>query len=85
MYSFLRSLLFLLNPERAHYSSVNLIKFTLRLPILKWLIKSSEDDLKLSRRVFGIDFPNPIGLAAGFDKDASCFEEMGQLGFGLLK
>jgi len=85
MYSFLRSLLFLLNPERAHYSSVNLIKFTLRLPILKWLIKSSEDDLKLSRRVFGIDFPNPIGLAAGFDKDASCFEEMGQLGFGFIE
>ena len=39
----------------------------------------------LSRRVFGIDFPNPVGLAAGFDKDAKLFKELGCLGFGFVE
>jgi len=85
MYYFFRSLLFLLNPERAHYASVGAIKLLLRIPLLKWIIKAPSDAPKLSRKVFGLNFPNPIGLAAGFDKDATCFEEMGQLGFGFVE
>lgn len=85
MYYFFRSLLFLLNPERAHYASVGAIKVLLRIPLLKWIIKAPSDSPKLSRTVFGLDFPNPIGLAAGFDKDAACFDEMGQLGFGFVE
>ena len=85
MYYFFRSLLFLLNPERAHFASVGAIKLLLRIPLLKWIIKAPSDAPKLSRKVFGLNFPNPIGLAAGFDKDASCFEEMGQLGFGFVE
>ena len=85
MYYFFRSLLFLLNPERAHFASVGAIKLLLRIPLLKWIIKAPSDAPKLSRKVFGLNFPNPIGLAAGFDKDATCFEEMGQLGFGFVE
>jgi len=42
-------------------------------------------DVRLERKVAGINFPNPVGLAAGFDKDAKAFEELGALGFGFVE
>ncbi len=73
MYRFFRSLLFILSPERAHYVSVSLIKLVLAVPLLRNLLKSKPDDPSLNRTLFGLKFSNPIGLAAGFDKDARCF------------
>ncbi len=85
MYRFFRSLLFILSPERAHYVSVSLIKLVLAVPLLRNLLKSKPDDPSLNRTLFGLKFSNPIGLAAGFDKDARCFQEMGALGFGFVE
>jgi dihydroorotate dehydrogenase len=85
MYRFFRSLLFILSPERAHYVSVSLIKLVLAVPFLKYLLKSKADDPSLNRTLFGLNFSNPIGLAAGFDKDARCFQQMGSLGFGFVE
>ena len=85
MYRFFRSLLFILSPERAHYASVSLIKLVLAVPLLRNLLKSKLDDPSLNRTLFGLKFSNPIGLAAGFDKDARCFQEMGALGFGFVE
>lgn len=85
MYRFFRFLLFLLSPERAHYVSVSLIKFVLSVPVLRNILKSKPDHPVLNRTLFGLNFSNPIGLAAGFDKDARCFKEMGDLGFGFVE
>lgn len=85
MYRFVRSILFLLNPERAHYFSVTLIKVVQKIPFLNILINAKPDHPILRKRIFGLDFSNPIGLAAGFDKDAQCFENMGKLGFGFVE
>ncbi len=85
MYRFFRSILFLLPPERAHYLSVALIKGVQRIPFVNKLINSKPDDAILRTKLFGLDFSNPIGLAAGFDKDAQCFQSMGKLGFGFVE
>ncbi len=55
--------------------------------MLWWFVRKyySVDDPKLKRTVFGIDFPNPIGLAAGFDKDAKLFDELSCFGFGFIE
>lgn len=85
MYRFFRSILFLLSPESAHYLSVALIKGVQRIPFLKRIIHAKADVALLKTSLFGLDFSNPIGLAAGFDKDAQCFESMGKLGFGFAE
>ena len=85
MYRFFRSILFLLSPERAHYLSVALIKGVQRIPFLKKIIHAKADVALLKTSLFGLDFSNPIGLAAGFDKDALCFQSMGKLGFGFVE
>ncbi len=87
LYNLFRSLVFLLSAEKAHYFTVNLLKLSLKVPFSKLLFKKLfclESPL-IQRRVFGIDFPNPIGLAAGFDKNATCFNEMEYCGFGFVE
>jgi dihydroorotate dehydrogenase len=87
LYNLFRSLVFLLPAEKAHYFTVNLLKLSLKVPFSKLLFKKLfclESPL-LQRTVFGIDFPNPIGLAAGFDKNATCFNEMEYCGFGFVE
>jgi len=87
LYNLFRSLLFLLPAEKAHYFTVNLLKLSLKVPFSKLLFKKLfclESPL-IQRTVFGIDFPNPIGLAAGFDKNATCFNEMEYCGFGFVE
>lgn len=83
MYSWLKPLLFLLPPEKAHHLTVGL----LRLPLVNWLIRRwcRLEDPKLERTLWGIRFPNPVGLAAGFDKDGKYFEDMAALGFGFVE
>ena len=87
LYNLFRSLVFLLPAEKAHYFTVNLLKLSLKVPFSKLLFKKlfCLDTPLIQRTVFGIDFPNPIGLAAGFDKNATCFNEMEYCGFGFVE
>jgi len=85
--SLLKPLLFLKKPEDAHYFTFDLTKFSFNLPLIKGLVKSSFElnDPRLEREVFGLTFKNPVGLAAGFDKDARLIDEMAMLGFGFIE
>jgi dihydroorotate dehydrogenase len=85
MYSFIRFILFLFTPEKAHKISVTLIKIILRIPLLRLLLAKEVVHEKLAVNLFGLTFKNPVGLAAGFDKDARFFNEMGALGFGFVE
>ncbi|MFA5648689.1 MAG: quinone-dependent dihydroorotate dehydrogenase [Bacteroidales bacterium] len=88
MYTHLvRPLLFLLKPETVHALIVNLIKFFFAIPGIKYLSKSafSYAHPKLKRNVFGIDFKNPVGLAAGFDKNAELYNHFDAFGFSFIE
>ncbi len=88
MYKYLlKPLLFLLPPEKAHHLTVALLKFTLAIPIVGYLFRQiyKVEAPSLNRKVFGLDFPNPVGLAAGFDKDGKYYKAMSALGFGFLE
>jgi dihydroorotate dehydrogenase len=78
MYKFAKPFLHLLDAEDAHQATIALLKFLPRL-------KPPQDNPNLSVQTFGLSFPNPIGLAAGFDKDAEVFEAMLTLGFGFVE
>ena len=79
LYPFARPLLRWIEPESAHRLTIGALKFG--------LVRSASDpdDPILATRVFGIDFPNPVGLAAGFDKDAEVPDAMLALGFGFAE
>ena len=79
-----RPLLFLSNPESIHNFSFFIIKFFLRIPLVKTFMKSlfSYENEKLNTSLFGINFKNKIGLAAGFDKNGEFLNEMECFGFG---
>ncbi len=85
--SIIKPLLFLLQPEKAHHLTFNLLRVTLAIPGMKYLFsqKFVVRDPRLEREVFGIKFPNPVGLAAGFDKDAVLFNELQSVGFGFIE
>lgn len=87
MYKLLKPFLFLMQPERAHYFTISLLKFTLAIPIVGQLFRSyyKVEDPKLEREIFGLKFKNPVGLAAGFDKDGKAFRAMSALGFGFVE
>jgi dihydroorotate dehydrogenase len=85
--SILKPLLFLKNPESAHHFTFGLTKITFNIPLIKPMIKAAYnfESPKLEREVFGLKFKNPVGLAAGFDKDAKLIDEMAMLGFGFIE
>ncbi len=85
--SLIKPLLFLRNPESAHHTTFDLIRLTFNLPIASSVVKSTFvlDDPKLEREVFGLKFKNPVGLAAGLDKDAKLIDELAMLGFGFIE
>ena len=87
MYKFFRFFLFLFNPERIHHITFSLIKFGYRIPFVAWVWTRifTVQDNRLKREVFGIKFPNPVGLAAGFDKDAKLIDELSCFGFGFIE
>ena len=88
MYKFiLKPILFLFLPERAHHLTVFLLKITLAIPLIGYLFKKKYEvkDKRLERKVFGMTFPNPVGLAAGFDKDGKSYKAMSALGFGFIE
>ena len=81
-YSLLRSWLFSLDPEEAHQLTLNNLDRAERWGLLPCLIKKPVVD---PRTVCGITFPNPVGLAAGLDKDGKHIDALGALGFGFLE
>ena len=87
MYRIVRFFLFLFSPEFIHYISFKLIKFGSIIPgkMWAWRLLFSVRDNRLEREVFGLKFENPVGLAAGFDKDAKLFDELGAFGFGFVE
>jgi dihydroorotate dehydrogenase len=87
MYSFFRGILFLFQPERAHYITANLLHVILKIPGIKFLWKTfyTVKHPSLERKVFGLNFPNPVGLAAGFDKDAKMYTDLFSCGFGFIE
>ena len=88
MYKLLiRPILFWFDPEEVHYFSFSFIKFISRIPFVSSILKSIYEvkDNRLEREVFGLKFKNPVGLAAGFDKDAKCYQELIQFWFRIYR
>lgn len=87
MYKLLKPILFLFTPEKAHKITTKLLHFVLAIPFGKFLIRSMFDynDPQLSKEVFGLQFKNPVGLAAGFDKNAELIDDFTHLGFGFIE
>lgn len=85
--SIIRPLLFKLNPESAHHFTFKFVKTVHHIPGVGAGIRAAfrVDDPSLEREVFGIKFPNPVGLAAGFDKDAKLYKELYNFGFGFIE
>ncbi len=83
MYKFIKFFLFLFNPEKAHHITFFLLKIPGVSKIAGLLYSRKHPSLK--KTVFGLDFINPVGLAAGLDKDAIAFNQMGDLGFGFIE
>ncbi len=87
MYKILKPILFLLSPENAHKITTGLLNVILKVPGGKSIIKGLFDfqDPRLEKEVFGIKFRNPVGLAAGFDKNAELIDNFSNLGFGFIE
>ena len=83
----LRPLFFLIDPEKIHHLVFKLIKFSQAIPGAKFITRKMfvVKNEQLEREVFGIKFPNPVGLAAGFDKDAKLYKELSNYGFGFIE
>lgn len=87
MYQLIRKLLFLLPAETAHYVSMNSLHYAEEVGLVNQLVSGSFSikDNRLHRHVFGLEFLNPVGLGAGFDKNALYLKELESLGFGFVE
>ena len=88
MYKFLiKPILFLFDPEWVHHTVFSTLKLIHRIPGMGSMIRGlyQVKDVRLERKLFGLTFPNPIGLAAGFDKDAKLYQELSNFGFGFIE
>lgn len=85
--SFLKPFLFSKDPETAHYYTVDIFRSLLKMPFGKSVFNAmyGYENAKLEREVFGLTFKNPVGLAAGFDKDGKFYREMAHVGFGFIE
>ena len=83
----IRPLLFLFDPESIHDTTFGLLKFLLRIPGFVPISRFFHvyKNPKLERELFGLKFKNPVGLAAGFDKDAKLIDELATMGFGFIE
>lgn len=83
----IRPILFCFDPEAVHHFTFSLVRFVNKIPGISSLIKSlyAVNDKRLEREVFGLKFKNPVGLAAGFDKDAKLYKELSNFGFGFIE
>ena len=81
--SLIRPILFKFDPEEVHHFTFSFLKnFGF---LAKLFLPKPIEDKHLEREVFGLKFKNPVGLAAGFDKDAKLFNELSDLGFGFIE
>ncbi len=86
MYQLLRRLLFMFDAEGVHYFAMHSLRFLCRAGFRKPITTLfSLKNPGLSKQVFGLSFPNPVGLAAGFDKNALYLDELEALGFGFVE
>jgi dihydroorotate dehydrogenase len=85
--SIIRPLLFSIDAEKVHYQVFSLLRSCSKLPGFKAFLKSqfTYESPVLERELFGLKFKNPVGLAAGFDKDAKLIDELDSLGFGFIE
>ena len=85
--SILKPLFFRLSPERAHYLAMDLLVVASMVPGVGWWMrrKAAKRNAGRAVTVAGLTFPNPVGLAAGFDKDARWLPALEMLGFGFVE
>jgi dihydroorotate dehydrogenase len=83
----IRPIFFCIDPEKVHHIVVALVKFGFKIPGIQTLVKKSFTikDSRLERKVFGLTFSNPVGLAAGFDKNATFYNEFSSFGFSFIE
>lgn len=85
-YPLIKPLLFSMDPEAAHHFTISRLKTAGKLPFLLNMVAGNQPQHpSLHRNLLGLDFPNPIGLAAGLDKNAEVIDEMGAMGFGFIE
>lgn len=87
MYKLLRNILFWFDAESIHYFSMKLFRYSCKYSFIKKIYKKQfiAAGTILERNYFGLVFPNPVGLAAGFDKNAIYLDELMLLGFGFVE
>ena len=87
MYGLVKHILFLISPERVHHWVMAGLKATCSIGVFRKAIQSvyTLNDPKLAKEVFGLTFKNPVGLAAGFDKNAEYIEDLATFGFGFIE
>ena len=85
--SIIRSILFKFDPEAVHYFTFDVIKLLSKIPGIPFLIRClfQVNHPSLERELFGLKFKNPVGLAAGFDKNAVLYNELANFGFGFIE
>jgi len=85
--SLIRPLLFRLDPESAHHFTFQAIKLLFKIPGFQYLSEQlfKVESKSFEKEVMGLKFPNPIGLAAGFDKDGKLYRELSAFGFGFIE
>ena len=83
----IRPILFILDPEKVHYITLNFLKVISKIPLLNKLIKRIfiTNNTLLEKEIFGLKFSNPVGLAAGFDKNGKYIKELSNFGFGFIE
>ena len=84
---FIRPILFCFDPEKVHYFTFSLIRIVSKIPGFPSLFRFlyQVNDKRLETEVFGLKFKNPVGLAAGFDKNAVLYKELSNFGFGFIE
>lgn len=83
----IRKILFTFDPEQVHHFTFSALKLFFKIPLMGYFTKKifQVRDNKLQKELFGITFKNPVGLAAGFDKNAVLFDEFENYGFGFVE
>ncbi len=87
MYRLLKNTLFIIPAEKAHTLTMYLLKLSFKIPFIKNIVLNlfKVNSKKIEKKLWGITFPNPVGLAAGFDKNANYLDELSCFGFGFIE
>ena len=87
MYPLIRSLFFRLSPEKAHHVAMSMLKNTTEVSFINKMLSGyfQVNNPSLAKNVFGLHFTNPVGMGAGFDKNAQYVKELYTLGFGSVE